>query len=137
MATNLPERASDDGTSFDPNLAEAMAPSPGRPVPRVRITESSAEGGLSKEIVRRVLRARMSEIRFCYIKRIESESDETGTLKLEVSIGKKGRVSALSVESVGVDESVATCVEKRGKRWRFPAEATPTEAALTISVSPK
>ena len=29
MATNLPEKASDGGKSFDPNLAEAMATSPG------------------------------------------------------------------------------------------------------------
>lgn len=137
MATNLPEQASDEGKSFDPNLAEAIAPSPGRPVPKIRITEYSAEGGLPKEVVRRILRSRMSEIRFCYIKRIESESDESGTLELEVSIGKKGRISALSVESVGVDDSVAKCVEQRGKRWKFPNEATPTEAAFTISVAPR
>jgi hypothetical protein len=137
MAANLPERASDEGKSFDPNLAEAMAPSPGGPVPKIRITESSAEGGLSKEVVRRILRARMNEIRFCYIKRIESEFDEAGTLELEVSIDDKGRVSAISVESVGVDDSVAKCVEQRGKRWSFPTEATPTEAAFAISVSAK
>ena len=137
MAKNLPEQSADEGKTFDPNLAEAMAPTPGGPVPKVRITDSSAEGGLAKEVVRRVLRARMSEIRFCYIKRIRSESDEAGTLELQVSIGEKGGVSALSVEGDGVDESVAKCVEDRGKRWKFPADPTPTTAEFTISLTPK
>ena len=137
MAKNLPEAAADEGKTFDPNLAEAMTPTRGGPVPKVRITESAAEGGLPEPVVRRVLRSRMGEVRFCYIKRIKSEADGAGTLEFDLKIDTKGGVAALDVDANEVDASVAKCVKKRGKRWQFPTDETPTTATFTVSLAPK
>jgi hypothetical protein len=82
--------------------------------------------GLDKEIVRRVVRKHLNEVRFCYEKRLHMKPDLYGRVLTEFSIAGTGKVIAsLIKQSTLSDVEAEQCIQQAVARWEFPKpEAT-------------
>ncbi|MEM6290562.1 MAG: AgmX/PglI C-terminal domain-containing protein [Myxococcota bacterium] len=93
----------------------------GRKVAKVRQGKHTVTGSLDKQIIRRIVRAHVNEVRYCYEKGLVGDPSLEGTVTIDFTISGNGKVTASSVASDSVgDGTVGTCVSKKIKRWRFP-----------------
>lgn len=93
----------------------------GRPVPRIRQGKATVGPALDKDIVRRIVRAHINEVRHCYNQGLVKDPDLAGEVKVNFTIGATGKVEKSKVKSTTVaDPRVGICVAKAVKRWKFP-----------------
>ncbi len=87
----------------------------------VRMTETEVYGGLSKEVIQRVVRQHHNEIRFCYEQELNSRPDLGGRVSVRFVIGANGSVqSADIVQSTVQHSNVEQCIANAARRWIFP-----------------
>lgn len=90
-------------------------------VAKVRQAAAEIEGSLDKDIIRRIVRAHINEIRYCYNQGLHKDPKLAGRVTIELTIAANGTVSASDVaDSTVADEAVGTCAAKAVKRWKFP-----------------
>jgi TonB family protein len=78
-------------------------------------------GGLSRELVRRVVRRHMNEVRFCYEQGLERRGDLAGRVAVTFVIAETGRVQSNTVGSSTLGSAeVEACVASVVRRWSFP-----------------
>lgn len=93
----------------------------GQKVPTVRQATATVDGPLDKDIVRRIVRAHMNEVRSCYNAGLSNDPTVAGTVAIEFTIAADGFVSTSKVaESDLSDAKVGECIAKMVKRWQFP-----------------
>ena len=93
----------------------------GRRVPHIRQAKAVVRGSLDKDIVRRIVRAHINEVRYCYTQALEDDINLSGRVTVRFTIGATGNVTASSLGTITLpDRSVADCIEKAVKRWKFP-----------------
>jgi len=93
----------------------------GKRVPRVRQAKATVTGALDKDIVRRIVRAHINEVRHCYNQGLARDPNLDGRVTVNFTIDERGRVSASSEHSSTLtDRGVTQCVVKAVKRWKFP-----------------
>ena len=93
----------------------------GKRVPRVRQAKATVSPGLDKDIIRRIVRAHINEVRHCYNNGLAKTPDLSGRVEVKFAISAKGKVSSAKVKSSTLsDSAVATCIAKAVKRWKFP-----------------
>ncbi|MEM9453261.1 MAG: TonB family protein [Myxococcota bacterium] len=97
----------------------------GRRVPRVRQAKAQVMGALDRDIVRRIVRAHINEVRHCYNQGLSRDPNLRGRVLLVFSIDPSGRVLESQVEESSSlpSDPVKSCIAKAVRRWRFP---TPT-----------
>lgn len=105
---------------------------PGRP--------SLSGGRLAPEVVTRIVRRHLNEVRFCVEMRTPP-TDVAGRLTMEFSIDADGTVKTPRVAEGSIDHpGVRSCVSGALRRWRFPApeggRATQVSFPLTIRLVP-
>jgi TonB family protein len=104
----------------------------GRRVPIVRQAKATVKGPLDKDIVRRIVRAHINEVRYCYNQGLSRNPSLKGRVTIQFSINPSGDVSAARVaESTVKDTTVSQCIVKAVKRWRFPKPPGGSNAAVT------
>jgi hypothetical protein len=92
--------------------AEIENPSP----PNIKL-----RGGLDKEIVRRVIRRHLNEVKFCYEKELMKNADLYGRVMTEFTISGNGQVLASAVQSSSLNNAVVEqCIAQAVRRWEFP-----------------
>jgi len=80
-----------------------------------------ARGALDKEIVRRVIRSNLNQIRFCYENGLIKTPGLNGRLAVQFVIAGTGSVStAVIKESSLGNPGVESCVTQAVRRWSFP-----------------
>jgi len=78
-------------------------------------------GGLDKDIVRRVIRSNLNQIRFCYEKELIKTPQLNGRLAVQFVIAGTGAVStAVIKDSTLGSAGVESCVTQAVRRWSFP-----------------
>jgi TonB family protein len=78
-------------------------------------------GGLSREVVRRVVRRHANEVRFCYEQGLERRGDLAGRVAVTFVIAETGRVQSSTVGSSTLGSAeVEACVASAVRRWSFP-----------------
>ncbi len=93
-------------------------------IPQVRMARATVRGALDRDIVRRIVRAHINEVRFCYEQALARDPGLAGRLAIQFVIDASGSVSiAVVEESTLADAQVGTCTTKAVKRWRFPKPA--------------
>jgi TonB family protein len=93
----------------------------GTRVPRVRQSKAEVKGSLDKDIIRRIIRAHINEVRYCYEQGLARDPALSGKVSIQFTIDTTGSVSAATVaDSTLSDEKVASCIAKAVKRWTFP-----------------
>lgn len=104
----------------------------GRRVPRVRQGKAEVSGGLDKDIVRRIVRAHVNEVRHCYNQGLDRTPGIGGRVSIAFSITASGKVnSAVVQESTLSDNAVGACISKAVKRWKFPKPTGGEAVAVT------
>lgn len=90
-------------------------------VPSVRQAAAEVTGSLDKDIIRRIVRAHINEVRHCYNQGLVKDPALKGRVAIDFTIGATGSVTASDVGETSVtDENVGNCIAKAVKRWKFP-----------------
>ena len=93
----------------------------GKRVPRIRQAKAKVKGALDKDIIRRIVRAHINEVRHCYNQGLVKDPNLKGRVAVQFTIGPTGKVPvAVVAQSSLKDKNVANCVAKAVKRWKFP-----------------
>lgn len=78
-------------------------------------------GSLDKDIIKRVIRENMQQIRYCYERELSKTPGIYGKVKMKWVITAEGRVSQSQVaETQMKNAAVENCMKRRIKTWRFP-----------------
>lgn len=87
----------------------------------VSIQPGVVRGALDKELVRRVVRQHLNEVRYCYEQALSRQPTLAGRIVVQFTIAPTGRVlvAALQSSSLGAP-NVDTCVVSATRRWEFP-----------------
>ncbi len=93
----------------------------GTRVPSVRQAKAEVKGSLDKDIIRRIVRAHINEVRYCYNQGLVKNPSLSGKVTIDFTIDATGKVSTSSVASETISDSkVSECIAKAVKRWKFP-----------------
>ncbi|MDB4966124.1 MAG: putative abductin-like protein [Myxococcales bacterium] len=85
--------------------------------PVCTLAVASVRGSCDRDLVRRVVRAHINEVRFCYERRLQSEPTLTGRVEARFVVAPDGHVAASSAS--GMSGDVAACVAAAIARWQF------------------
>ena len=100
-------------------------------VPTVRQAKAEVSGALDKDIIRRIVRAHINEIRHCYNQGLAKDPNLKGRATIEFTIDANGKVqSALVKETSLPDATVPACITGAVLRWTFPR---PTAGTVTVA----
>lgn len=90
----------------------------------------TTKGALDKEIIRRIVRVHMNEVKFCYEKELATQAGLGGRVSLQFIISGTGQVISSFVQSTTMNNvRVESCVAGAVKRWAFPK---PTGGGIAI-----
>lgn len=101
-----------------------------QPVPEVEVGDSVAcapagqgRGCLDKELIRRVIRAHLSQVRYCYQLALQEQPGLAGKIAVSFAVGAQGAVTAAEIASATArSETLEGCLLSRVRQWRFPVE---------------
>ncbi len=78
-------------------------------------------GSLDKELIRRIVRRHMNEVKFCQERELMRGHAGNGRVVLQFTIGPEGRVLASTIQSSTVgNPQVDACLAAAVRRWDFP-----------------
>jgi TonB family protein len=87
------------------------------------------QGTLDKEIVRRIIRQHLNEVKYCYELQLPRHPDLAGRITVQFSIAAEGKVTASLVQASSLNNAaVESCIVQATRRWEFPRR----NAGLTI-----
>lgn len=90
--------------------------------PVMRPGSVETNGGLSKEVIRRVVRRHHNEVKFCYEQALRARPDLEGRVTTRFMISPSGSVAASVVQSSTLGSGEAEqCISQAITRWSFPA----------------
>ncbi len=91
-------------------------------VPRIRSGNADVRGSLSKEVIRRVIRRHINEVKFCYEQELNQRPDLEGRVTVSFIISPTGAVQNALVQNSSLgNQAVEGCVAAAVRRWTFPA----------------
>ncbi|HXI55388.1 MAG TPA: AgmX/PglI C-terminal domain-containing protein [Polyangia bacterium] len=84
-------------------------------------TQFVARGTLDKEIVRRIIRAHLNEVRFCYEQELPRHPTLSGRVVIQFAITPGGQVASSAVQDSTLHlASLEGCMTQAVRRWTFP-----------------
>ena len=93
----------------------------GTRVPTVRQAKAEVVGALDKDIIRRIVRAHINEVRYCYNQALARDPNAKGRVAIQFTINATGKVPSATVQdSTMKDASVGRCISQAVRRWTFP-----------------
>jgi TonB family protein len=95
---------------------------------------TEVRGSLDKEIIRRVVRRHLPEVRFCYEQELPRAPTLAGRVAVNFTIAATGKVAAAVVQSSTLGNARAeSCVVSAVRRWEFPQ---PQGGGIVIATYP-
>jgi TonB family protein len=89
--------------------------------PAIAIGQAEVRGSLDKEIIRRVIRSHVAEVKFCYERELIRQPGLQGRLLVQFMIAPTGNVTMSKVQSSTLgNANVEQCVLSAVRRWAFP-----------------
>jgi MYXO-CTERM domain-containing protein len=114
-----------------PNWSPGLSTMSMGSVPQVRQEQAIVEGPLDQDIIRRIVRAHINEVRACYNQGLVKNPQLSGRVVVDFTIAATGKVESSAVGSTTLtDATVSKCVAKAAKRWTYPK---PSGASVTVS----
>jgi hypothetical protein len=90
----------------------------------------TTRGALDKEIIRRVVRLHMNEVKYCYDQQLVTKPGLGGRISVQFIISGAGQVISSFVASTTMNNvNVESCVAGAIKRWEFPK---PDKAGIAV-----
>lgn len=105
--------------------AEPVVASEGAPAPKAEVV-----GSLDKDVIRRIVRAHIGEVRYCYNEGLAHDPELAGHVDVEFVIGAAGKVTR-SVAHSEMEGEVPECIAKAVSRWMFPRPSDGGDVAVT------
>jgi hypothetical protein len=106
-------------------IADGGGPSLGRRQTHeivVNIGQVVSHGNLDKEIIRRIVRTHLNEVRFCYEGALARKPSLAGRVVAQFTIAPTGRVLVSVLQSSTLAEPrVESCIVEATRRWQYPA----------------
>ncbi|HVI03531.1 MAG TPA: VIT domain-containing protein [Enhygromyxa sp.] len=103
-------------------------------VPQIRHARAEAAGALDKDIIRRIVRAHINEVRGCYNTALTRNPATTGRVAILFTIMRSGEVTSAVVEiNETGDTKLGSCIAARAKTWRFPEVEGGSGTAIVVS----
>ena len=82
---------------------------------------AQVRGSLDQEIIRRIIRRHLNEVKFCYEKELLRKADLYGRVTVHFTISGTGQVVASIVQQSTMNAPVVEqCIADAVKRWEFP-----------------
>lgn len=138
-ADRLPLVDVDPGHEFEPALRDEVAPRivrTGGGGPVVSMGMPTVSGSLDRNIVRRIARAHINEVRHCYSQTLVVADDLRGDLEVTFAISPDGATDKIAITSTTVPgalgKRVGECTTKAIKRWKFPDPTDGKPVAVTF-----
>ncbi len=99
-------------------------------VPAIVPGQATVRGSLDKEIIRRIIRRHLNEVKFCYETELARNARLAGRVAVQFTISGGGEVIASVLQSSTMGNArVENCVVQAVRRWEFPR---PTMGGLVI-----
>lgn len=93
----------------------------GKQIVKVVPGRTTVIGGLDKDVIAKVIRDHMAEIKYCYEIELNKNPSLAGKVAVAFTIDPTGSVSEASVSETTLNNSSAeNCMLRRIRRWRFP-----------------
>lgn len=137
--------ANDQGCACETPTAERAVveqPTPPPSVQTAKMADMTVVADAAPDydkIVRRIVRAHINEVRYCYNQGLTRDPDLEGKVTVEFTIGLDGNVSEADAVATALDDAaVVTCVTKAVKRWKFPRPSSdePLTVTYPFALSP-
>ena len=78
-------------------------------------------GSLDKELIRRVIRSHMNQVKFCYESELTRNQKLEGRVQVQFIIGTTGSVMNSIVQSSTLGSvQTESCIANAVRRWEFP-----------------
>lgn len=83
--------------------------------------QANVRGSLDKEIIRRIIRRHINEVKYCYETELTKKADLSGRVSVQFTIAATGQVIASVLQSSTMSNvRVENCVVQAVRRWEFP-----------------
>lgn len=103
-------------------MAGTLARRSGPKTPDILPADPSVRGSLDKEIIRRIVRRHLNEVKFCYEEELTRHPALAGRIVVQFMIARNGQVlSSLLQSSSMKNAAVERCTVQAVRRWEFPA----------------
>lgn len=117
-----------------PVQAEAPARAEDAPIVPSKVERSSApkaevDGALDRDVIRRIVRAHIGEVRYCYNEGLEHDPELAGRVVVSFVIGAEGKVTRSSADA-DFEGDVPDCIAKAVSGWLFPRPADGKDVAV-------
>lgn len=90
---------------------------------KVRQAPAKVEGNLDSDIVRRIVRPHVREVRSCYAAGLEKDPELGGRVEIAFVIDGTGKVTSSKVHASDLGDkkdAVAECIAEAANDWKFP-----------------
>lgn len=84
--------------------------------------KAEVDGALDKDLIRRIVRAHIGEVRYCYNEGLEHDPELAGRVVVDFVIGPEGKVTRSFAHS-DMEGDVPDCIATAVSHWRFPRPA--------------
>ncbi len=83
--------------------------------------QANVRGSLDKEIIRRIIRRHINEVKYCYEQELTKKAELGGRIAIQFTIAATGQVIASVMQSSTMGNArVENCVAQAVRRWEFP-----------------
>jgi len=83
--------------------------------------QANVRGNLDKEIIRRIIRRHLNEVKYCYEQELAHRPGLGGRVMVQFTIAASGQVIASTLQNSTVGDSrVEACTVQAVRRWEFP-----------------
>ncbi len=89
--------------------------------PEVMPGQANVRGSLDKEIIRRIIRRHINEVKYCYEQELTRKPELGGRVAVQFTIAATGQVVASVLQNSTMGNArVENCVVQAVRRWEFP-----------------
>jgi outer membrane biosynthesis protein TonB len=90
------------------------------------------EGALPKDMIRRIVKAHIGEVRYCYNEGLKIDPELAGRVAVSFTIDANGNVSESEVSDTNLaDSDVPDCIATAVERWIFPKPSDGEDVKVT------
>lgn len=90
-------------------------------IPEAQVGKGKVTGDIDKDLIRRIVRSHINEVRSCYNAGLTRNPNLDGRVTIQFSIVGNGKVASSVVqENTTTDKEVGNCIARAVKRWQFP-----------------
>ncbi len=93
----------------------------GKDTTRIVPGKTTVVGGLSKDVIAKVIKRHQNEIKFCFEQELQKNPDLSGKVAVAFTIDPAGAVADANVSETSLSNNNAeNCMLARIRRWKFP-----------------